>query len=60
MIVTCNEEYWKYMEEMRDRTPGAPCGKTFDDAERRTICPHEELPPYVSAMRTAIEDRVEL
>ncbi len=42
MIVTCNAEYWKYMESMKPE--GAPCGKTYDDVDHSTICPHPELP----------------
>lgn len=45
MIVTCDEERWRYMETIRDRTEGAPCGLTYDDAKRSTICPHPELAP---------------
>lgn len=26
----------------------APCGKTYDDAECSTICPHEPLPPKLT------------
>ncbi len=40
----CNAEYWEHMPSVRDRTPGAPCGATFDDNDQSTLCPHEELP----------------
>lgn len=39
----CNDEYWKYMTTVRDRTEGAPCGRTFEDVTQSTLCPHEEL-----------------
>lgn len=50
MMQTCNEAYWEHMENVLARNgdpenPGKPCGKTFDDVDHSTICPHEELPP---------------
>lgn len=46
MNVTCNEDYYKYMPTFRPEA--GPCGKTYDDAERYTICPHKEIPPRVT------------
>ncbi len=46
MIVTCNDEYWKYMESMKPES--APCGKTYDDVDHSTICPHKPLPGPLS------------
>lgn len=46
MIVTCNEEYWRYMPKLKP--PEAPCGKTYDDAECLVLCPHEPLPPKLT------------
>jgi len=50
MIQTCNKDYWKHMENVLARNgdpknPGEPCGQTFDDAQRSTLCPHNLLPP---------------
>lgn len=42
MIVTCDETYWKFMP--LSKPDDAPCGRTYDDAECSTICPHEKLP----------------
>lgn len=50
MIQTCNAVYWQHMGSLLARNgdpenPGQPCGKTFDDFEQSTLCPHEPLPP---------------
>lgn len=42
MIQTCNEEYWEYMPNFKPAD--APCGRTYDDVDCSTICPHNELP----------------
>lgn len=44
MIQTCNEEYWKDMEWLKQ--PEAPCGKTFDDLDHLTYCPHAYFDAY--------------
>lgn len=58
VIVTCNEDQYKGMKTVF-------CGKTFDDAECSTICPHNPLPPPLtkeqieeqfSKMREAVEE----
>jgi len=46
VIVTCNVEYWQFMQKLMPE--GAPCGKTYDDEENFTICPHESLPPKLT------------
>lgn len=50
MIQTCNAAYWEHMQPVlaRNGDPenlGQPCGKTFDDFEQSTLCPHDPLPP---------------
>lgn len=54
MMQTCNGAYWEHMEQVLARhgdpeNPGQPCGKTFDDVDHSTICPHEKFPPKMSA-----------
>lgn len=41
MIVTCNEKYWEHMQSSMPED--APCGRSYDDAERSTRCPHPLL-----------------
>lgn len=56
MIQTCNEEFWRHAY----RKPGAaPCGRTFDDAERSTVCPHEKLPPKRTGWPFTTPERAE-
>lgn len=47
MIVTCDAERWEYVGSLI-KDHDEPCGKTFDDAECSTICPHDPLPPKLS------------
>jgi hypothetical protein len=53
MRQTCNKAYWAGMETVLERNgdpenPGQPCGKTFDDFDHSTICPHEYFAPSPS------------
>jgi hypothetical protein len=41
MRQVCNDEYWAGMPEMKP--DDAPCGRTFDDFDQRTFCPHPEF-----------------
>ncbi len=41
MFVTWDEKYWEFMPQLKPE--GAPCGKTYDDAQRLTYCPHNPL-----------------
>jgi hypothetical protein len=50
MIQVCNDEYWKGLENIRDRNPEAPCGRTFDDFDQSTQCPHEHFPPNLDGL----------
>ena len=46
MIVTCNEERWENVGQIMRGALGEdakPCGKTYDDVDRSTICPHKPL-----------------
>lgn len=46
MMVTCNKERWEGVGNILRSALGAeaePCGRTFDDHDRSTICPHEPL-----------------
>lgn len=42
MQQTCNDAYWEGMEKLRPKE--APCGRTFDDVDHWTFCPHDEIP----------------
>lgn len=46
MRVTCNEDHFKYMPQYRPAT--GPCGETYNDTFRSTLCPHDELPPKLT------------
>jgi hypothetical protein len=41
MIVTCNDKYWEFMQASKPE--GAPCGRTYNDVDHSTICPHEKF-----------------
>jgi hypothetical protein len=41
MMQTCNDEHWQYMKKLKPAE--APCGKTFDDVDHSTICPHSYI-----------------
>lgn len=44
---TCNAADWEYWPAAS--TPKeAPCGRTYDDVDHSTLCPHEPLPPKLS------------
>lgn len=45
MIQTCSEEYWANMPKLRPKN--GPCGKTFDDRDHYTFCPHDYFPPAI-------------
>lgn len=58
MMRTCNDDYWKYMTSTLERNgdpsnPGKPCGRTFEDINRSTICPHDEIPPAGPIFRSS-------
>jgi hypothetical protein len=42
MIKTCDAAYWQFMEALKPEA--APCGRTFDDYDHSTVCPHNRLP----------------
>lgn len=49
MIVTCDAERWSYVGFiLKNSGIEGPCGRTYDDAECSTICPHDSLPPKLS------------
>lgn len=46
MIVKCDEERWSYVGKIMRGALGEdaqPCGRTYDDLDHSTICPHDPI-----------------